>query len=100
VSDGGQSWFETLSGDTIETDEAVPTMATKIAHYRLLKKWAVAELSRRCGINESTVRSYESGGRMPPLDKAVAIAKAMDVNVVDLLASSKSKLASSKGRKK
>ncbi len=50
---------------------------------------AGAEFARRSGIPEATLRSYVNDGRMPPLDRAKAIADAGGV-LVDWLATGRS----------
>lgn len=42
---------------------------------------SVAAFSRKCGIAESVLRTYLKDGRIPPLDKALAIATAAGVSV-------------------
>ncbi len=42
---------------------------------------SVSSFSRRCGMAESVLRTYLRDGRMPPLDKALAIAAAAGVSV-------------------
>ncbi|MCM8610667.1 hypothetical protein [Accumulibacter sp.] len=41
----------------------------------------VAAFARRCGLSESVLRTYLKHGRMPPLDKAAAIAAAAGVGL-------------------
>ncbi|HRF72141.1 MAG TPA: helix-turn-helix domain-containing protein [Accumulibacter sp.] len=47
----------------------------------LIGTQSVASFSRQCGIAESVLRTYLRDGRMPPLDKAFAIAAAAGVTV-------------------
>lgn len=42
---------------------------------------SVAAFSRKCGLAESVLRTYLKDGRIPPLDKALAIATAAGVSV-------------------
>ena len=42
---------------------------------------SVLSFSRRCGLAESVLRTYLRDGRMPPLDKALAIATAAGITV-------------------
>ncbi len=42
---------------------------------------SVAAFARKCGIAKSVLRTYHNDGRMPPLDKALAIAVAGGVTV-------------------
>lgn len=42
---------------------------------------SVASFARRCGIAESVLRTYLRDGRMPPLDRALAISAAAAVSV-------------------
>lgn len=41
----------------------------------------VASFGRRCGLSEAVLRSYINDNRMPPLDKAAAIAAAGNVSI-------------------
>ncbi|MEF8727175.1 MAG: helix-turn-helix domain-containing protein [Accumulibacter sp.] len=41
----------------------------------------VAAFARRCGLSESVLRTYLKDGRMPPIDKAAAIAAAAGVSL-------------------
>ncbi|EXI82131.1 MAG: helix-turn-helix protein [Candidatus Accumulibacter appositus] len=42
---------------------------------------SVSSFARRCGMAESVLRTYLRDGRMPPLDRALAIAAAAGVSV-------------------
>lgn len=42
---------------------------------------SVSSFARRCGMAESVLRTYLRDGRMPPLDKALAIAAAAGVSI-------------------
>lgn len=55
----------------------------------LIGQKSVSSFSRRCGIAESVLRTYLNDHRMPPLDKALAIAVAAGVTV-DWLATGRS----------
>lgn len=47
----------------------------------LIGRESVAAFGRRCGLSESVLRTYLKDGRMPPLDKAAAIAAAAGVSL-------------------
>lgn len=47
----------------------------------LIGRQSVSAFGRKCGIAESVLRSYLHDRRMPPLDKALAIARAAGVTV-------------------
>ncbi len=47
----------------------------------LIGKETVSSFARKCGLAESVLRTYLKDGRMPPLDKALAIAAAAGVSV-------------------
>ena len=47
----------------------------------LIRPGSVASFSKRCGLAESVLRAYISDGRMPSLDKALAIATAGGVTL-------------------
>jgi transcriptional regulator with XRE-family HTH domain len=47
----------------------------------IIGKESVSSFARRCGLAESVLRTYLRDGRMPPLDKACAIAAAAGVTV-------------------
>lgn len=52
----------------------------------LIGRQSVLSFARACGLAESVLRTYLHDGRMPPLDKALAIATAAGVSL-DWLAS-------------
>ncbi len=54
---------------------------------------SVSSFARRCGMAESVLRTYLRDGRMPPLDRALAIAAAAGVSV-DWLATGRGARAS------
>ncbi len=47
----------------------------------LIGKESVSSFARKCGLAESVLRTYLKDGRMPPLDKALAIAAAAGVRL-------------------
>jgi len=47
----------------------------------LIRPGSVASFAKRCGLAESVLRTYISDGRMPSLDKALAIATAGGVTL-------------------
>lgn len=58
---------------------------SKIKEQRLKKKISQAELAKKAGVSEISIRKYESGERSPKLDKLLRIATALDISVRDLL---------------
>jgi len=56
--------------------DALPTRL-----HLLIGRESVAAFARRCGLAESVLRTYLRDGRMPPLDKAAAIAAAAGVSL-------------------
>ena len=63
------------------TAPAVDTDALAARLRVLIGQKSVSSFSRRCGIAESVLRTYLNDHRMPPLDKALAIAVAAGVTV-------------------
>ena len=55
--------------------------ANAMREARARKKMSQKELSGKSGVATSTISSYESGGKIPPLDIAVKIARALDVSL-------------------
>ena len=58
-----------------------------LKYYRLKKNMSVKELSEACGVSAMTISNYENGKRKPDMDMIKKLAKALDVYVVDFLAS-------------
>ncbi|WP_299157787.1 helix-turn-helix domain-containing protein [Accumulibacter sp.] len=58
----------------------------------LIRPGSVASFAKRCGLAESVLRAYISDGRMPSLDKALAIATAGGVTL-DWLATGRGRRA-------
>ena len=72
------------SSDSAVATRVVGAIDPAVLAARL--KWlmgsrSVASFARRCGLNESVLRSYLIDHRMPPLDKALAIATAAGVSL-------------------
>lgn len=55
--------------------------ASAMREARARKKMSQKELSEKTGIATSTISSYESGGKVPPLDIAIKIAKALSLSL-------------------
>lgn len=91
--------------DGNSSDSAVPTRVVGDIDPAVLAarlKWlmgsgSVASFARRCGIAESVLRSYLIDHRMPPLDKALAIATAAGVSL-DWLATGRTAQSAGRGR--
>lgn len=58
--------------------------AAAMREARARKKMSQKELSEECGIATSTISSYESGGKVPPLDVAVRIAAALNLSIDEI----------------
>lgn len=58
--------------------------ASAMREARARKKMSQKELSEKTGIATSTISSYESGGKVPPLDIAIKIAKALGFSIDEL----------------
>lgn len=62
-------------------------VAKLLKSYRRLRNLSGAELGRLSGIGQSTVSSIESGNQSPTLDTLIKICNALEVTLVDFLAS-------------
>lgn len=57
----------------------------KIKYIRTEKKLSRAELSRKSGVSEISIRKYETGQRNPKLDSLKKIALALNINPYELI---------------
>lgn len=62
------------------------TTGEVLKEKRLQKGLSLLELSRLCGIRDTTLRKYENGDRNPKIETLEKIAKAYGCTVVELLA--------------
>ena len=66
--------------------KAIPTVAKNIKRYRQEKGLSQDKLSRLADVANATIIKIESGGiQSPTIDTVQKIAKALKVNVEDLL---------------
>ena len=82
VNDGTPQ-YGTASGVGAE-QRPLPKVESSALAARLqaiIGKESVSSFARRCGLAESVLRTYLRDGRMPPLDKACAMAAAAGVSV-------------------
>ncbi len=63
-----------------------------LKYYRLKKGLNMKELAKMCGLTPMAVSNYESGKRKPDMEIINKLAVALDVHVVDFLASRNSSL--------
>ena len=63
-----------------------------LKYYRLKKNMNMKDLAAACGVTSMAISNYESGKRTPDMETINKLAKALDVNVADFLASRNSKL--------
>lgn len=57
----------------------------RIRKIRIEKGMTQKEIAEKCGINDANIRKYESGRQNPKIDTIEKIAKALDVEVSELL---------------
>jgi transcriptional regulator with XRE-family HTH domain len=60
-------------------------VARNIAAERARRRWKQADLAERLGVAESTVGSYETGGRRVNLDMLPDFCRAFDISLAKLL---------------
>lgn len=78
------AWTDTGAADQVPAQRSVPATESGPLAARLkaiIGGESVSSFARRCGIAESVLRTYLRDGRMPPLDKAAALAAAAGVSV-------------------
>lgn len=68
------------------TSKAINRIKAVLAEQNKTSKWLAGKL----GMNESTVSRWCTNNMQPPIDKLSAIAKLLDVDIRDLLSSTKS----------
>lgn len=61
------------------------SLGKKIRETRLSKKISQTEVAYRCGFDKSNYNTIESGKRNPTIISLLKIAKALEVNLIDLL---------------
>ena len=57
------------------------TIANKIKNYRKEQSMTQEELSKKSGINISTIKKYETGNRNPKYEQLAKIASALGINI-------------------
>lgn len=62
-----------------------PTLGTLIRLHRENLEMSRAELARQVGVAASQITRWEAGDYKPSLSAMVALAKALDVDAVDLM---------------
>ncbi|WP_394758656.1 helix-turn-helix domain-containing protein [Flavobacterium sp.] len=60
-------------------------LGKRIREIRLSKKISQTEVAYRCGFDKSNYNTIESGKRNPTVISLLKIAKALEVNLIDLL---------------
>ena len=60
-------------------------VGVKLREYRLKRGLSQAELAQRAGKKRSAIGNYESGAREPDYDTLIALARALEVSVAQLL---------------
>lgn len=61
------------------------TIGEKIRKFRLEKKMTQRELGEKCGLADSAIRRYELGGANPKFETIIKIAKALDIDFLELI---------------
>lgn len=64
-----------------------------LKYYRLKKNMSKKDLANACGVTPMAISNYESGKRKPDMETINKLAKALDVFVVDFLASRNTNLS-------
>ena len=67
------------------TDHRVTTLAQRVRKYREAKGLSLSDLAKVSGISRSYLYQLESGDSSPTEEKLVALAKALEVSVSDLV---------------
>ncbi len=58
-----------------------------LKYYRLKKQMSMKDLAEACGVSSMAISNYESGKRRPDIETINKLAEALDIHVVDFLAS-------------
>ena len=53
------------------------TFGQTLRAYRLAKEWSLTDTAERIGISKQQLSDYENGRKLPSIDKAYRIAKAL-----------------------
>lgn len=77
----GSRAYPTVVGAALPAGRAVTVVNLSARLQALIGSESVSSFARKCGLAESVLRTYLRDGRMPPLDKALAIAVAAGVSV-------------------
>lgn len=65
--------------------EYLISLGKKIKEIRLSKKISQTEIAYRCGFDKSNYNTIESGKRNPTITSLLKIAKALNVQLIELL---------------
>lgn len=57
----------------------------KVFYLRQKKKMTQVELAQKVNVKQSTIQAYESGRAKPMINTAIQLAKALDVDLNDLM---------------
>lgn len=63
---------------------SIMNWAAQFEKYTKRERWSWAELERRTGIKASMISKYASGDTVPSIEKAITLARAMDVGLDEL----------------
>ena len=63
----------------------IMTIGEKIRKFRLEKEMTQKELGEKCGLADSAIRRYELGGANPKFETIIKIAKALDIDFLELI---------------
>lgn len=58
-------------------------LAENIANIRIKKRYTQKELAEQLGVSKGTVTSYETGTRIPPVDKLEEMARIFKIKITD-----------------
>ncbi len=64
-----------------------------LKYYRLKKNMSMKDLAEACGVTSMAISNYESGKRKPDMDTINKLAEALDIFVIDFLASRNANLS-------
>jgi DNA-binding XRE family transcriptional regulator len=57
----------------------------RLRQLRLARKWSYRDLAKAAGISHGTIGFLENGDYKPSLETALALARALEVNIYQLL---------------
>ncbi len=65
-------------------EEYLIALGKRIKMLRLKKKISQTEIAYRCGFDKSNYNTIESGKRNPTVTSLLKIAKALDINILEI----------------